>query len=233
MSSFNVNALVVSPLSGNTQLVDAKTGNLTPYGQVVFNRIIQAINSALNILGQFNGVIGTAATIEGHPGTVAHIAQNLTGTGQLNSLTNVVADRNLDNIADTATYAKTTVNGALGAATAYSSLVASSPTTNNALLWNGSDWVPSDVPVGAVSGLVPAVNAPLVINKWLQTYNATTGVFGYAQVNFNNVAGNLTTAQLPAAGESVTVPIGPLTVGGAAGSATYTNGVLTAHVDPT
>ena len=78
--------LVVSPLSASSQLIDPQTGIPTAYGQRALGRMIQAINGALTILGQFNGVIGTAATVEGQAGTVAAKVQHLGPTGNLNAL---------------------------------------------------------------------------------------------------------------------------------------------------
>jgi len=226
--------LVVSPLASTAQLTDPKTGLLTAYGQNVMMRIIAAINAALNILGEFNGVIGPAATVDSHPGTVVSVVQNLTGTGLLNSLTNVAADVNLDHIADTVSFQRTSPDQVSGADVAFTALVSSAPATNNALIWTGAAWAPNDVSFGSLTG-TPALanNTPFVFNKFLTSYDSTTGAFGQAQPSFGNISGNISSAQLPVAGLSVTVPLGPLTGGGTAGSLTFTNGILTAHVDPT
>jgi hypothetical protein len=240
--------LVVPPLSSTSQLVDQKTGLLTPFGQVVFQRLIRAINGALNLIGEFEGIIGPSATIAGHPGTVASIVQHLNNVGNLLSLTNVVADVNLDHIANTATFVKTSPTDVSGAAAAYTSLVASGPTLNKALVWNGAAWVPSDVPVGSVSGFTPPVNSPGSFNKWINSFTAATGVFTETQPDFANLAGTATAAQvpalsaltgaitsgqLPAGGFSGTVTTAQLTGPGAQGSMTFVDGQLTAVVPAT
>ena len=229
-----ITSLVVSPLASTAQIVDPKTGTPTAYGQNVLMRIIEAINAALDILGQFNGVIGPAATVVSHPGTVVSVVQNLTGTGQLNSLTNVAADVNLDHIADTTSFQRTTPDQVSGAGVAFTALVSSAPATNQALIWSGTTWAPNDVSFGSLTG-TPALanNTPFVFNKFLTSYDSTTGAFGQAQPSFGNISGNISGSQLPVAGLSVTVPLGPLTGGGTTGSLTFTNGILTAHVDPT
>jgi hypothetical protein len=240
--------LVVSPLSVSVKLVDEKTGLLTAYGQIFFQRLIQAINGALNILGQFNGVIGPAATIAGHPGTVAQITQHLNSIGNLLSLTNVVADVDLDHVASTATFVKTTPNQVSGAAAAYTALIASGPTLNKALVYDGSAFVPSDLPVTSVSGLVIPANTPGSFSKWLKSYSNTTGLFTETQPDFGDLTGSATAAQvpalsaltgaitsgqLPASGLSVTIVTAQLTTLGAQGSMTFTNGILTAQTPAT
>jgi hypothetical protein len=216
------------------QLVDPKTGTANWAFLKFLQALAQAVNAALNILGTFEGIIGTSATIEGHAGTVAHVVQNLTGTGLLNSLTNVAADVNLDHIADTVSFQRTTPDQVSGAGVAFTALVSSSPATNQALIWSGASWSPNDVSFGSLTG-TPALanNTPFVFNKFLTSYDSTTGAFGQAQPSFGNISGNISSAQLPLAGLSVTVPLGPLTGGGTTGSLTFTNGILTAHVDPT
>lgn len=91
MSSNPIN-LVVSPFTPRTRLVDEK-GYATWDGLKFLQGLAQAVNNALNILGQFNGVIGTGATVSGHPGTLADTVQHLTATGQLAAaqLTGIIA----------------------------------------------------------------------------------------------------------------------------------------------
>jgi hypothetical protein len=79
--------------------------------------------------------------------------------------------------------------------------------------------------------VVPATFNPAT-NEWLTGYNAGTGSFSASQPAFSNVSGQLSTAQLPAAGISATVALAKLTGGGANGSATFVNGLLTAYVAP-
>ena len=227
-----ISNLVVSPLAATSQLVDPKTGLLTPYGQTVLQRIIQAINAALNILGQFNGVIGPDATVAGHVGTLQGTVSRLTATGQLASLLDIATGRNLDNIADTATYQRTTATDVAGAQTAYAALVGSSPTANLALLFDGVAWTPNSVPYSSVSGAPAAPNnLPPAANQFVTGFVAPN--FFAGPIDFSNLTGNLATSQLPAAGITHVIPLGPLTVGGTTGSITVTNGLITGSVDPT
>jgi len=54
--------------------------------------LAQAVNNALNILGQFDGVIGPDATVAGHVGTLKDNIQNLSASGLLaaTALTGIV-----------------------------------------------------------------------------------------------------------------------------------------------
>ena len=80
--SSNPTNLVVSPFTPRTKLVD-EDGYAT-WEMLKFSQgLAQAVNNALDILGQFNGVIGTGATVQGHPGTLAGTIQHLTPSGQL------------------------------------------------------------------------------------------------------------------------------------------------------
>ena len=80
--------------------------------------------------------------------------------------------------------------------------------------------------------ILPATAAP-VASQWIASYDAITGVFSQSQPAFTDITGNLATAQLPTAGVSGVISLGPLTVGGTTGSITVTNGIITAFVDPT
>ena len=80
--------------------------------------------------------------------------------------------------------------------------------------------------------ILPATAAP-VASQWIASYDATTGAFSQSQPAFSDISGEITTAQLPTAGVSGTIPLGPLTVGGTTGSITVTNGIITAFTAPT
>lgn len=83
-----------------------------------------------------------------------------------------------------------------------------------------------------VTPVVPQ-NTSAVANEFLTGYDATTGVFTAAQPSFTNISGQITMAQLPAGNVSRVIPLGPLTVGGVAGSLTVVDGVIQSAIDPT
>ena len=94
--------LVVSPFTPRTRLVDEQgyaTWEMLKFAQ----GLAQAVNNALSILGQFNGVIGPNATVAGHVGTLAANIQNLNSSGLLaaTALTGVVAPTQLPAALDT------------------------------------------------------------------------------------------------------------------------------------
>ena len=92
-----------------------------------------------------------------------------------------------------------------------------------------------------------------ISHEWLDSYDATTGLFTSSQPAFTDVSGVATTAQIgtgtPAAGKyvdggtgawtaiptgiSATITTAALTVGGTQGSMTFVNGILTAQVQAT
>jgi hypothetical protein len=91
-------------------------------------------------------------------------------------------------------------------------------------------------------------NAPATASKWVNSYTASTGVFTETQPAFTDISGTataaqvpalsalsgqITTSQLPASGLSVTITTAKLTVGGANGSMTFVNGILTASTPAT
>jgi hypothetical protein len=77
--------LVVSPQTPVTPLIDARTGQMDFAWVKFFQGLAQAVNAALDILGQFQGVIGAKATVVGHLGTLQHTIQHLTAIGQLSA----------------------------------------------------------------------------------------------------------------------------------------------------
>ena len=80
--------------------------------------------------------------------------------------------------------------------------------------------------------IVPQSIGP-VVHEWLNSYNATTGLFTESQPSFADISGNLAEAQLPIAGVTHTVTLAALTTLGSQGSITFTNGIATNIVDPT
>lgn len=76
-------------------------------------------------------------------------------------------------------------------------------------------------------------NAPAVSSEWINSYDSSSGVFGQSQPAFSDISGQITTAQLPSTGLSVTIVTAALTVGGTQGSQTFTDGILTAQTPAT
>lgn len=85
---------------------------------------------------------------------------------------------------------------------------------------------PTATTIGGVESAAP------VAHEWVDSIS-TAGVPHLSQPSFADFSGNLTTSQLPLAGLSVTITTAKLTVGGANGSQTFTNGILTAQVQAT
>lgn len=94
------------------------------------------------------------------------------------------------------------------------------------VVFDGTNWWALAFPV------VPQ-NTPAIPHEWINSYNATTGVFTQTQPSFTDILGQITAAQLPPAGITVTYITGPLTVGGTTGSLTFVDGQLTAQVPAT
>lgn len=94
------------------------------------------------------------------------------------------------------------------------------------IAFDGVNWKTSDV-------LVLAQTFNAVAHEWLNSYSATTGIFTATQPAFTDISGNLATSQLPTAGLTTTITTAKLTSGGANGSMTFTNGLLTASTPAT
>lgn len=101
---------------------------------------------------------------------------------------------------------------------------------------------------GGKAAEIALVTSPPVpeASKWVKGFAG--GVFTKTQPDFSDLSGSatpaqvpalsaltgqITTAQLPASGISVTITTAKITVGGANGSMTFTNGLLTAQVQAT
>lgn len=108
-----------SPLVGSD-------GRLTPDGLRMLSDWNTRLTNGLDLLGQFIGSLRDDVRIGNRPEGIGTTVSNITSTGQLNSLLNVVADRTLDNISDTTSYQRTTPTQATGATRAYSALNAQS-----------------------------------------------------------------------------------------------------------
>lgn len=106
-------------------LVDGQ-GRLTPDGLRLLSDWNTRLTNGLNLIGEFIGDLSPETKISGRTEGIGTTVQNITSTGQLNSLTNVVADRNLDNISDTASFQRTNPNQVAGAGRAFNALNAAS-----------------------------------------------------------------------------------------------------------
>lgn len=211
--SVNTNTLIVSPLTASSQLVDPKTGIPTAYGQVALQRMITALNSALTLLGEFNGIIGTGATIQGQVGTVAAKVQHLGATGNLNAinLTGVVAAAQLPAAVPLAQGAVQLPTGAVSNVLGSAAL---EPTT-------------SFDPAGAAA--TAQTNAETFATAAANT--AQTNAESFASNASNLSSGTVPNARL--SGLTVTITTAQLTTLGAQGSMIFTNGLLTAQTPAT
>lgn len=229
--STNLTNLVVSPLTPTTPLFDPQTGQMNYAWIKFFQALAQAVNAALTILGTFEGVIGTQATVEGHVGTVAEIVQHISGGG-------VIQPGGIDFSLTSPAF--TQVTGTAAPA----QLPAATPTTQGALILpstGGSTTLGTaafqnttafDAAGDAAAAQAAAIAAAEAFSS--DGSNITSGTVAAARLPaLSALSGQITAAQLPAGGVSATVPLGPLTVGGTTGSITFVDGQATAHVDPT
>jgi hypothetical protein len=121
-----------TPLAGGQQvltrspIVDPKTGVLTTAGSYMMRDVAQRVQGALDTVGTLISKISALSGIQGRVEPIGVTVQNLTSDGQLNSLTNVAADRNLDHIDDTDSFQRTNPNQVSGAGRAFNALDANS-----------------------------------------------------------------------------------------------------------
>ena len=80
--------------------------------------------------------------------------------------------------------------------------------------------------------IVPQSIGP-VVHEWLNSYNATTGLFTESQPSFADISGSLAEAQLPTAGVTHRLTLASLTALGTQGTIVFTNGIATNIIDPT
>lgn len=76
-------------------------------------------------------------------------------------------------------------------------------------------------------------NTPAVTSQWLNSYDSSNGMFGQSQPAFSDISGQITSAQLPSSGLSVTIVTAALTIAGTQGSQTFVNGLLVGQVQAT
>jgi hypothetical protein len=171
-------ALVVSPRTPNTPIVDRQTGQ-TSYDWIkFFQNLAQAVNNALSILGEFNGVLGPSASLSGRSGTVVNILQHLDSGG----------------VVQPAGLPAPTV-GALGG------VQAANPATGKFVTAIDTAGVPQlgAVNYSDVSGApIPPVNAPVIAHEWVNGFDSSTGDFSQSQPSFTDLNGTATAVQVPA-----------------------------------
>lgn len=171
--------LVVSPRTPNTPIVNRQ--GQTAYDWVkFFQNLAQAVNSALTILGEFNGIIGTQASIEGRAGTLAGAVQHLSATGFLAStaLTGVLQSGQLPAAVPTSQGAVVLPSGAV------------SNTLGSASLAETTAFDPA----GSAAAAQTAAEAYAAA----QASAAQTAAESFASNASNIVSGTLAAAQLPA-----------------------------------
>lgn len=191
-------------------LVD-KDGQLTWIGNKLFTDWNTRLENGLNLIGQFIGNISATAKIGSRPEGIGTTVNHLSAVGQLDSLTNVVSDVNLDHIANTATYERTTPVQVTGAATAYTALVSSTPSAGQFLKYGGASWAPTvptfaDITGTASSAQIPAptpISLGGVMSVAPVAHQFINGIDGAGSVQtgqptFGDIAGVASAGQVPA-----------------------------------
>lgn len=210
-------------IASRSPIVDSN-GNAT----FAFTKILQGwstqLQNGLDELGQLIGQINAATKIAGRTEGIGTTVGNIDSAGTVTALgvdlSRPYLNKTTDHINDG------TGSPLAGGIAAHAALTASSPVIGDYLQFNGITWVPVMLPPFPL-------NIAATPSNWVNSYTASTGTFTKTQPNFTDVAGQIATAQLPASGLSVTITTAKLTVGGANGSMTFTNGILTAQVQAT
>jgi hypothetical protein len=164
------------------------------------------INNSLNAIGQFIGTLSPNATVGGRSGTLGAALQNIDSTGILQP----------PGITPATPLAQGGVILPTGASSNLLGTAALQPTT-------------AFDPAGAAA--TAQTNAETFATAAANTAQSNAETF--ASNASNITSGNLALAQLPTAGITHTSPLAKLTTLGTNGSLTFTNGILTAAVDPT
>ena len=214
-------------------LVD-KDGMLTLEGIKQFQIWATQLQNGLDQIGNFIGNLDPTVQIVSKPGTIGTITQNLNAAGVVTGggvdFALPYLNKNTDHIADG--------SGSPLAGGKIAFVALANPLTGKVLEWDGANW----------QWVARAQTKALVASQFFASFDEATGLFGTAQPAFTDISGTatagqipaistlsgqITTTQLPASGLSATVALAKLTTLGADGSATYTNGILTAYVPPT
>lgn len=183
-------------------MVDSK-GMLTWAGMQTLQTWNTQLANGLSEIGEFIGNISDSAHVGSRTEDIGTTLQNVDDAGVIKApgidFAREYQNQTLDYIADTTSYKRTTPNEVSGASTAYEALVASGPTGGQALVFNGTFWVSSQVQYSNVGGTptLPA-NTPSAAHEFLNSYNSTTGAFTAAQPAFSDISGTASASQVPA-----------------------------------
>lgn len=199
-----------SPVIGSDMvrapIADPKTGMLTPIWQRALSILHGAINAGLNQPGNFIGTIAPVAHVAGHVEPISTTLQNIGPTGK-------VTPAGLPAATPTQQGAVVMPAGALN---------------NN--LGTASIHANTDFDIAGSAAAAQAAAQAFAANG----SNISSGTVAGARVAaLSTLSGQITTAQLPASGLSVTIATAKLTGGGTNGSMTFTNGILTAQTPAT
>lgn len=201
---------VVSSTTPNGKLVEGD-GRATYALLKWMQNIGTTINAGFDVDGNYQGPIGTRATIAGRE-TLASIVQNIDVDGIVEAagidFARAYVNKDTDHIADGAG------SPLAGGKAAYIALVTNAPVVT---------------PKNWLTGLVGGVFA-----KSQPAFGDLSGAATAAQVPpLSGLSGQITFGQLPSAGMSVVIVTAALTIAGATGSMTFQNGILTAQVPAT
>lgn len=161
-------------------LVDPKTGRMGFEWVKWFQGLQSAqktVVTSFNESGQLAAVISTASTISGRGGTVGSILGNIGDTGIVLAagvdFANAYANKDTDHIADG------TGSPLAGGKEAYTVLIASSPSLDQVLQWNGTDWVPVTLAAGGVTQIIAGTNVTVspAGGTGAVTVNASAGAY--------------------------------------------------------
>lgn len=250
------NQLVSSPQAPVGQIVDPQSGYFTHGALKWAQGITNAVNTSLNILGQFIGNIAATAKIGGRAEGIGTTVQHIDTTGVVQAAGIVAATPTtqgavvmppaaVSNVLGTAAQVATTAFDSAGSASA--ALASAQTYTNNASNVNSGTLPNAVLPAPAPAALGGVKSATAAANHFATGID-TSGNPTFAQPSFSDLSGSasagqvpalsaltgqITTGQLPASGLTVVITTAKLTGGGANGSMTFTNGILTAQTPAT
>lgn len=166
-------------------IVDPGTGKMTWTFMKWFQDATTRIQSSLDQSGQFNGTIAASTKVGSRPEGIGTTLQNIDSSGIITAggidFSRSYANKDTDHINDGSG------NPLAGGKTAYSALVASSPTAGKGIIYNGSAWVLTILPITLAK----------VAHQWIDSYNSTTGTFTQSQPAFTDISGTVAASQLP------------------------------------
>jgi hypothetical protein len=181
------------------------------------------LQNGLNQIGQLIGEINAATKItgrtEGIGTTVGHIDDTGAALAPMVDFSRPYLNKTTDHINDG------TGSPLEGGKVAHQALVASTPIAGQALVFNGATWDPSHPGFSGLTGTIdPATQMP--------PSGVTPGAYPAASITVN--AEGLVTGATPGTiGINGVIATAKLTVGGANGSMTFTNGILTSQTPAT